>query len=93
MLQAEVVVIDVMGRCHFKRACTEFLIYVFVKNYRDPSVKQRHKAELACKVRITLIVRMYAYRSIAQYGFGAHGGYGYVFFLVTIKAITHIIQL
>ena len=69
------IVIEIMGRRDLDAAGAELRVHVVVGYHRDGAVRQGQFHCLPHQFPVTLVVRVYRHRSVAQHGFGTRRGH------------------
>ena len=93
MLDAEVVIVDVVGRRHFQNTGSKFDVDVVVGDDGYPTIHQRHFGFLSDEMFVPLVFRMHTQGGIAHDGFRTGGGDGqkalsvfeFVFYIVQFR--------
>src|SRR5574344_2282448 len=83
-------VVDVVRRCDFKAACTEFDVNIFIFNYRNLATNQRNYYMLSTQMLVLRVVRVDTHCRIAHYCFRTCSSYNGVCAWVFNDSITQI---
>ena len=75
MLQSEVVVVDIVGRCDLQTAGTELDVHIVVLNHGDGAVDQWHNDVQALQPGVFHIIGVDAHGRVAHDGLRTCGGY------------------
>ena len=73
--QADLEVVEVVGRGDLDHAGAELPVHVVVGDHRDLAVDQRQDHRPADQVLVALVLGVHRHGGIAQHGLGAGGGH------------------
>ena len=93
MLDAEVVVVDVVRGSDFEGAGAEFAFHILVVDEGDGAVDKGHDGAFALVLGVALVVRVHTDGRVAEDGLRARGGDGDEFARLALDGVTHIIEL
>ena len=79
MSLSQIIIIQIVSRSYFQATCSEFHVYVVIKDDRNFTIYQRNDSFFTVKMSVAFIIRIDTNRSIAQNSFRTSSCNSYIF--------------